>query len=163
MKAKEGAQLTKEEKQEHQVVTGFCKSDNKVATDIGTTEGLGGRAYAVYMSILSHRNSKTGECFPSIPVIAKRISFGERMTREYISRLEEHGYLYIQSGGYNHGNYYWFPREKFFAEDSQSERFKNAFRRNTMLDPKAIKRAEDNRKRQQESFKEGENFGKCPV
>lgn len=155
--------ITKENKIKHQVTTGFTKSCNEIATDIGTTEELGGRAYAVYMSILSHRNAKTGECFPSIPVIAKRISFGERTTREYIKRLEDFGFLIIQSGGYNHGNFYWFPKEFFFEQDSQSERFKNAFRRNTMLDSKAMKRAENNRKRQQENIEqnsmEGYEFG----
>lgn len=84
-------------------------------------KGLGATSLAVYLTILKHRNMKTNKCFPSIATISKESGFSIPSTKKIIKRLEESGYLSINSGYKGTSNNYYFPKEWFY------EIFKNDF------------------------------------
>ena len=76
---------------------------------------LGKSAFAIYMVILKHRNIRTNRCFPSYSTISKESGCGLSNIKVTLNRLEEAGYLSINSGMRGIANNYYFPQEWFYA------------------------------------------------
>lgn len=94
------------------VIEGFTKSDNLLRSYI--TRDLGGLAYTLYMTLLSHRNTDTGECFPSAQLLASEIGKTRQYVFKLLSQLEELNYIEIDSGNSKESNHYYFPGEDFY-------------------------------------------------
>ena len=94
------------------VIEGFTKSDNLLRSYI--TRDLGGLAYTLYMTLLSHRNTDTGECFPSAQLLASEIGKTRQYVFKLLSQLEEANYIEIDSGNSKESNHYYFPGEDFY-------------------------------------------------
>ena len=76
---------------------------------------LGKSAFAIYMVILKHRNMRTNRCFPSYSTISKESGCGLSNIKVTLNKLEEAGYLSINSGMRGIANNYYFPQEWFYA------------------------------------------------
>ena len=75
---------------------------------------LGKSAFAIYMVILKHRNMRTNRCFPSYSTISKESGCGLSNIKVTLNKLEEAGYLSINSGMRGIANNYYFPQEWFY-------------------------------------------------
>ena len=67
---------------------------------------------AIYIILLSHRNSETGLCCPTIDVLARECNCNVKSVRKAIDDLEQAGYLIIQSGSQHKANHYFMPKSK---------------------------------------------------
>lgn len=76
---------------------------------------LGKSAFAIYMVILKHRNMRTNRCFPSYSTISEESGCGLSNIKVTLNKLEEAGYLSINSGMRGIANNYYFPQEWFYA------------------------------------------------
>ena len=76
---------------------------------------LGKSAFAIYMVILKHRNMRTNRCFPSYSIISKESGCGLSNIKVTLNKLEEAGYLSINSGIRGIANNYYFPQEWFYT------------------------------------------------
>lgn len=76
---------------------------------------LGKSAFAIYMVILKHRNIRTNRCFPSYSTISEESGCGLSNIKVTLNKLEEAGYLSINSGMRGIANNYYFPQEWFYA------------------------------------------------
>ena len=103
------------------VLSGFTKSDNKIRYECICE--CGASAYIVYITILSHKNSKDQFSFPSITTIAKESGISKRQVSRYINELSEKGYLIIDSGQQGLSNKYYFPKESFYVKFSENQIF----------------------------------------
>ena len=103
------------------VLNGFTKSDNKIRYDCLNECGAG--AYIIYLTILSHRNSKDQCSFPSTRTIATEAHMSKRQVGRYITELFEKGYLIIDSGTHGISNKYYFPKESFYEKFSENQVF----------------------------------------
>lgn len=85
---------------------------------------LGKSAFAIYMVILKHRNMRTNRCFPSYSTISEESGCGLSNIKVTLNKLEEAGYLSINSGMRGIANNYYFPQEWFYAyfDDDISQR-----------------------------------------
>lgn len=91
---------------------------SEVAFDV--MRELKGNCFGVYMTLLSHRNMKNNQCFPSRETIMEETGLSEGTVKECISKLHKSGYIIINSGYFGCSNNYYFPKEWFydlFAED----------------------------------------------
>lgn len=88
-----------------------------MATDVAfdVLLDLGRSAFAIYLVILKHRNLTTNKCFPSYATIKKESGCGLSNIKETLNKLEEAGYLIINSGMRGIANNYYFPQEWFYA------------------------------------------------
>lgn len=91
------------------MTTGFVIAQNELRIKINKDCGLS--AYAVYISILSFRNTKTNLCFPSKKLIAEECSCSEENVKKIIKKLSVCGYITIRSGSKGKANEYHFPFE----------------------------------------------------
>lgn len=91
-------------------------------------DNAGKTHFAVYMTLLKHRNTTTNRCFPSIETIAKETVSGIRTVKRVIDELEEKGYLKINSGMRGIANNYYFPKEWFYEYFKDDYLQKNAQR-----------------------------------
>ena len=80
----------------------------KVLKELGTT------AYAVYMAILSYRNTKTNDCHPSVKRIHEDFNISERTIKDNLDKLYDNGFININSGHKNIASNYYFPKEFYF-------------------------------------------------
>lgn len=91
---------------------------SKVAFDV--MRELKGNCFGVYMTLLSHRNMKNNQCFPSRETIMKETGLSEGTVKDCLTKLHKAGYIIINSGYFGCSNNYYFPKEWFydlFAED----------------------------------------------
>jgi hypothetical protein len=109
----------------------FTKSNNQARLEI--CKNVGYIAYMVYLQILSHRNSKTGDCFPSFGLIASETGIGKRTVQNKVDKLEEYEYLKRNTGEYdkelkkNKSNNYFFTKYDVFDGDFEfKQQIKNA-------------------------------------
>ena len=72
----------------------------------------------LYLIILSHRNTKNGQCFPSISLLAKEMNLSDRNIQRMINELCDLDVLIVNSGKQGIANNYYFPKEDFFKEDA---------------------------------------------
>ena len=89
----------------------WTKVDNeikiKIARDISANAGF------LYITLLSHRNRKTGQCFPSEEVLSKETNIGIRTINKLIGQLEAYGYIKVDTGYKGRTNCYTFLKEDF--------------------------------------------------
>lgn len=100
------------------VLSNWFKADNEVIRSIisETTP----QTCMLYLIILSHRNSKTNKCFPSISLLAREMGRSARTIQRMIDDLQDMGALRINSGKMGVSNNYYFPMESFFKEDAST-------------------------------------------
>ena len=88
----EKVELTKEERMEKcNILTGFTQMTNSLMREL--IKNVGGDGYAIYSIILSHRNTKTGECFLSYEQIAYETEFSMSKVKRNMQKLLGAGYV----------------------------------------------------------------------
>lgn len=94
-------------------ITGFTKSTNDIRVALLHT--LGATGYVLYISLLSHRNMATGECYPSTQLLSKELNVSRRTIQTQLSKLHEAGFIIINSGKQGVCSNYFFPYEDFYT------------------------------------------------
>jgi len=97
------------------VLEGFTQADNLVRASL--ISNMSSAAYATYITLLSHRNAKTGECFPSANLLAQELGKSRSYVFHVLNKLEEEGYIKIVKGDRTTSNRYYFPYEKFYKNE----------------------------------------------
>lgn len=93
------------------VLSGYVQSTNYIRARI--LNELSPTDYAVYITILAHRNTDEITAFPSVSLIARESGPGKRTVENAITRLVDKDYLLINSGRPGISNNYYFPLELF--------------------------------------------------
>lgn len=91
---------------------GFVKMYNSIAMEI--IEKCGANGLMLYLVILSHRNTRTNSCFPSLELLMKECGVSKSTVQRSIKKLYEEGFLIIESGRHGISNTYFFPKESFY-------------------------------------------------
>lgn len=107
------------------IQTGFVMANNKLIRALLNEQITGvsnSSCLAVYLIILSHRNTKTNRCFPSIELIAKETGMSRSSVLRIVGVLEEKGYLSIEKKT-GESNMYFFPYENFKSNEKELEGF----------------------------------------
>lgn len=94
------------------VLTGFSISNNEVQRRIMNQYDM--QCAMLYVVLVSHRNSQSGACFPSIEVLARECGVSTRSIKGYIAKLHKGGYILIDSGRNGVSSNYFFPMESFY-------------------------------------------------
>ena len=94
-------------------MNGFTQLDNDLGREIGLTCGSG--AFHVYFVLYSHRNAKTGACYPSLKLLSEETGKSISTLKRELDKLREAGFIDWTSGGNTqvqalHANSYIFPR-----------------------------------------------------
>ena len=95
-------------------MNGFTQLDNNLGREIGLTCGSG--AFHIYFVLYSHRNAKTGACYPSLKLLAEETGKSLSTIKRELHNLREAGFIDWTTGGYNeqtqtnYANSYTFPR-----------------------------------------------------
>lgn len=113
----------------------FTISDKKIMRDIICNSGCD--AYALYMTLLSHKNLTDGKCYPSISTLSEEINLSKRTIYRILDKLTDSGYLKINSGNKDWNNTYFFPSEKNGINDAYGQ--KKAKRRKKGFEEKEVK------------------------
>ena len=67
-----------------------------------------------YMILLSHRNPKTNECYPSILLLSEELRTSVSTIKRWLKKLADKGFIIINSGERGISNTYFFPLENFY-------------------------------------------------
>ena len=67
-----------------------------------------------YMVLLSHRNPKTNECYPSILFLSEELRISVSTVKRCLKKLADNGFIIINSGERGISNTYFFPLESFY-------------------------------------------------
>ena len=113
----------------------FTISDKKIMRDIICNSGCD--AYALYMTLLSHKNLTDGKCYPSISTLSDETNLSKRTIYRILTKLTDSGYLIINSGDKDWNNTYFFPSEKNGINDAMGQ--KRAKRRKRGYEESKIK------------------------
>ena len=95
-------------------MNGFTQLDNNLGREIGLTCGSG--AFHIYFVLYSHRNAKTGACYPSLKLLSEETGKSLSTIKRELHNLREAGFIDWTTGGYNeqtqtnYDNSYTFPR-----------------------------------------------------
>ncbi len=98
------------------VLTGWIKADNQLIRHIVSETNP--QIAMLYLIILSHRNTDSGQCFPSISLLAREMNLTDRTIQRMINELCALDVLIVNSGKQGVANNYYFPKEDFFKEDA---------------------------------------------
>jgi len=98
------------------VLTGWIKADNQLMRHIISETNA--QTAMLYLIILSHRNAKSGQCFPSINLLAREMHLSDRNIQRMLNELCALDVLIVNSGKQGVANNYYFPKEDFFKEDA---------------------------------------------
>ena len=98
------------------VLTNWIKADNQLIRQIIAETNA--QTAMLYLIILSHRNVKSDQCFPSISLLAREMNLSDRNIQRMINELCRLGVLIVNSGKQGIANNYYFPGEDFFKEDA---------------------------------------------
>lgn len=77
-------------------------------------EKCGANGLMVYSILLSHRNTVTNKCFPSVENIMEQCKTSKSTVERIIKKLYEEGFIIIDSGRQGVSNSYFFPLEDFY-------------------------------------------------
>lgn len=124
------------------VLTNWVKADNELIRYIIFKTDA--QTCMLYIIILSHRNTQSNQCYPSINLLAKEMSVSRRTIQRMINRLHEIGVLKINSGKMGVANNYYFPEEEFYKEDPTSamaRKRKTAFRKKSSSKKETLEEA----------------------
>lgn len=70
---------------------------------------------ALYIMLLSHRNTVTNKCYPSMALLAKELNTSSSTIKRRLKKLSDKGFIIINSGEKGIANTYFFPREDFYS------------------------------------------------
>ena len=98
------------------VLIGWIKANNWLIRHIISESNP--QTAMLYLIILSHRNTNSGQCFPSISLLAKEMNLSDRNIQRMINELCDLDVLIVNSGKQGVANNYYFPKEDFFKEDA---------------------------------------------
>ena len=98
------------------VLTGWIKAGNQLIRHIISETSP--QTAMLYLIILSHRNTNSGQCFPSISLLAKEMNLSDRNIQRMINELCDLDVLIVNSGKQGVANNYYFPKEDFFKADA---------------------------------------------
>lgn len=84
-------------------------------------EQVGHLEIAVYMGIARHANIETGKSFPSSETLAKYARCSRASVFKAVRRLEELGYLHIDSGGGRRSNTYCLVSKRAENQDLETD------------------------------------------
>lgn len=107
---------------------GFTIVQNELKTKIARDTSP--QAAFLYITLLSHKNSKTKKTFPSIDVLSRELGVSPRTISNLLSDLYNAGYIEINSGKTKVANNYFFPHEEDYDEQ-MVDRFGYPYRRKT--------------------------------
>lgn len=97
------------------VLNGFTKSNNSLSREI--INKTDPQTAMLYIVILSHRNSLTNKCYPSISLLAREMGLADRTVSRMIKKLVEEGFLIVNSGRQGISSDYFFPREDWYNNE----------------------------------------------
>jgi len=104
------------------VLSGFVKIDNltirKILSDFGTFSIT---VAMLYILLLSHRNTQTNKCYPTMDVLASELNKNRTTVYRCLKVLEEQGYIHVITGNSKAANEYYFPQEDFFDESQYKQ------------------------------------------
>ena len=115
------------------VLNGWIKADNQLTRHIISESNP--QTAMLYLIILSHRNTKNGQCFPSISLLAKEMNLSDRNIQRMINELCDLDVLIVNSGKQGVANNYYFPKEAFFKDDVFAYKKKTGFRKKPVARP----------------------------
>lgn len=137
-----------EKNKDGMVLSGFVKIGNELIRQIIYECGM--QEAICYIIILSHRNTKTNKCYPSIQKLADECKVSTRTIDRMIKKLYEKGFLIIDSGKQGISNTYYFPKEEFYNNEgvcaTRTKKGNFDVKENT-------KKKEENRKKLREAVK----------
>ena len=113
------------------MLKGFTKSQNELRVQI--CRDCGPLGALLYVQLLSHHNRESGKCFPSISTLEKETCISRRKINDLITDLYNHDYIIVRSGGRNHSNTYWFPKESLDIFDPNDFEAQMAYKRKTAM------------------------------
>lgn len=105
--------------------------------------------YIVYVYLLSCRNRRNNQCFPSIATICNNLYMTKNTVKSAITFLEDNGFIIINSGHSGLANNYYFPKEYFyeyFKDDIKQTNANRVIRKETK---KTIEQLEKEKKKHQ--------------
>ena len=79
------------------------------------TEGLTAREKFLLLLLSEHANPHTGQCNPSIPLLAKELLSSKRHLYRLLGQLKAKGFIRVDSGGGTRSNQYWLSCVDAFA------------------------------------------------
>lgn len=94
------------------VLSGFVQTDNSLIRAI--IAELDPMAAIVYLIILSHRNTRTNECYPTKDLLTRELHSTMKTVRSTIRKLEDKGFLHTAQSTGHQANHYFFPYEPFY-------------------------------------------------
>lgn len=97
------------------ILNGFTKSGNSLSREI--INKTDPQTAMLYILILSHRNSLTNKCYPSISLLAREMGMADRTVSRMIKKLVEEGFLIVNSGRQGISSDYFFPREEWYNNE----------------------------------------------
>lgn len=97
------------------ILNGFTKSCNSLSREI--INKTDPQTAMLYIIILSHRNSLTNKCYPSISLLAREMGMADRTVSRMIKKLVEEGFLIVNSGRQGISSDYFFPREDWYNNE----------------------------------------------
>lgn len=115
------------------VLTNWVKADNQLIRQIIAKTNA--QTAMFYLIILSHRNVKNNQCFPSVSLLAKEMNLSDRTIQRMINELCALDVLMVNSGKQGVANNYYFPKEDFFKDDVFAYKKKTGFRKNPVAKP----------------------------
>ena len=92
---------------------------------------FGASTFAVYAIIISHRNTDSNKCFPSVQTVADECGFSKSTVEKAITALYKAGLLDISSGKQGVNNNYYFPKENFYKKFEKDVFQQGTYRRST--------------------------------
>lgn len=98
------------------VLNGFVKADNWIIREI--INKADAQTSMLYLIILSHRNTQTGQCFPSLSLLSKEMGVSLSTLKTMLNKLYDMGAIQINTGRQGVANNYYFPSEDFYEEFS---------------------------------------------
>ena len=119
MKELNNLTIWNEASKEGMVLTNFIQLDNNLIRAIISECGTG--AACLYLLLLSHRNIKTNQCFPTLETLSREMGgITIRQVSTYLKRLSEKELIKIDSGKSGIANNYYFIAEDFYKENAES-------------------------------------------
>lgn len=89
--------------------SGYFSIDRKNFFEIYETLGI--KELFIYMLLLSHRNYRSGKCFPSIKTLTKETQLSKPTVIKLLNNLKKAGYIEIDLGRSHLASSYAFPKE----------------------------------------------------
>lgn len=120
------------------VLKGYVKATN--ALRLAIIHDTSAQTYALYVTILAHRNALTGQCFPSREVLSREMNWSSSYIDKNLALLKKKGYIEIKSGMTHQSNCYYFPYEDFAEPENNINSANNSNNTNNNVQNKLSSR-----------------------